>query len=357
MMNVKEKQQKLTRSLAKMSPGTELREALDHIIDAKTGALIIIGDIDNVLKISNGGFELYHQFTPQRLYELAKMDGAIIMDDDLNQILRANVHLVPDSSLYTSESGMRHRTAERVAKQTDALVISISQRRNTVTLYIDNIRYILTNVKELLSKSNQALSTLEKYKSRLDQVTANLSALEYEDLVTLLDVLIVLQRALMVEKVADEVKFYITELGTEGRLIQMQLDEMAANIIEESQFIVFDYAGKDVKPEDVYEQLKRLNSEEVLDLMKLASNMGYEGGVNILDRQLHPKGYRVLRKIPKLPLNSIDKIVGRFSNLQSILNAKAEQLVKVQGIGKARAEMIESSLRRFKESSLMERYV
>lgn len=357
MLTEKQKKEKLISALAKMAPGTELREAIDHIINARMGALLVIGDTENVLKLSNGGFELYHQFTPQRLYELAKMDGAIILDGDLNQILRANVHLVPDSSLYTGESGMRHRTAERIAKQTKALVVSISQRRNKVTVYFEGARYIFSGVKELLSKSNQALSTLEKYKARLDQVATNLSALEYEDLVTLLDVLIVLQRVLMVERVADEIKLYITELGSEGRLIQMQLDELAANVIEESRFLAFDYTHIETNPLKTYEVLKRLNSEEILDLMKLASVLGYGGGLNVLDEQLHPKGYRVLRKIPKLPMTCIDKIVNHFSNLQAILNAKSDQLSKVEGIGKMRAEVIESSLRRFKESSLMERYV
>lgn len=356
MLTEKQKLEKLRIALSRIAPGTELREAIDHIINARTGALIVIGDTDNVLNLSNGGFELYHQFTPQRLYELAKMDGAIIMDQDVNQILRANVHLVPDSSLYTGESGMRHRTAERISKQTDALVLSISQRRNSVTVYYSGARYILSNVKELLSKSNQALSTLEKYKSRLDQVAANLNALEYEDLVTLLDVLIVLQRVLMVEKVADEIKFYITELGSEGRLIQMQLDELASNVVEESRYLVYDYANR-LDNEVAYSELKILSSEEVLDLTELAKIMGFDGGINVFDKQLHPKGYRVLRKIPKLPIKCINKIVNQFTNLQAILNARSDQLSKVEGIGKTRAEVIESSLRRFKESSLMERYI
>lgn len=357
MLTKKQREEKLNKVLKRMAPGTDLREAIDNIIDAKTGALVVVGDTENVLKISNGGFELYHQFTPQRLYELAKMDGAIILDDNLNQILRANVHLVPDSSLYTAESGMRHRTAERVAKQTDALVISISQKRNSVTIYLDSTRYILNDARELLSKSNQALSTLEQYKSRLDQVAANLSALEYEDLVTLLDVIIVLQRSLMVEKVIEEVRSYITELGEEGRLIQMQLDELVASTLEDSKYLVFDYAKKGQKADAVYDRLKQLNSEELLDLMELAKAMGYEGGIDILEKNLHPKGYRVLRKIPKLPIKCIDKLVSHFKDLKAILESDAQQLAKVEGIGKSRAKVIENSLKRFKESSLMERYV
>ncbi len=188
----KTKKELLERALSMISRGTKLRQSIEHIISADTGALIVIGDNDEVLKISNGGFELFCQATPQKIYELAKMDGAIILTEDMNQVLRANVHLVPDSSLYTGETGMRHRTAERVAKQTKATVISISERRSTVTLFIDNFKYVLKDSREILAKSNQALQTLEKYKKRLDQVSGNLSALEYEDLVTLLDVVIVL---------------------------------------------------------------------------------------------------------------------------------------------------------------------
>lgn len=359
-MNVlddKKKKQLLKKALAAIAPGTDLREAIEHVIKAKTGALIAIGDTDQVLKISNGGFELYCKADPQKVYELAKMDGAILLSEDLNQILRANVHLVPDSSLYTSETGMRHRSAERVAKQTKAIVISISQRRNTVTLFVDNIKYVLKNTREILSKSNQALQTLEKYKSRLDQVAGNLSALEYEDLVTLLDVVIVLQRSLMVEKIALEIEKYISELGEEGRLIQMQLDELIANTTEESLILIRDYVANQADARAVKEQIMELDNEELLDLLNIAKVIGYDGSVSILDRQLHPKGFRVLRKIPRLPFNVIDKIVKRFGDLQSILNAKDSDLDKVDGVGRARAEIIQDNLKKFKESTLIDRYV
>jgi diadenylate cyclase len=161
----------------------------------------------------------------------------------------------------------------------------------------------------------------------------------------------------MVERVANEITFYITELGNEGRLIQMQLDELASNVLHESKYLVYDYAGPESNSGEVYHSLDQLGSEDVLDLLKLAGVMGYDGGINVLDLSLHPKGYRVLRKIPKLPMSCIEKIVNKFSNLQAVLNADADALSKVENIGKARAKMIEGSLRRFKESSLMERYV
>jgi len=358
-LNIDEKKKKLLlkKALLMIAPGTELRQAVNHIIHAETGALLIIGDVDNVLKISNGGFELYCQAAPQKVYELSKMDGAILLSEDVNQILRANVHLVPDSSLYTSETGMRHRTAERVAKQTKAIVISISQRRSTVSLFVDNCKYVLKDTREILAKSNQAMQTLEKYKNRLDQVASNLSSLEYEDLVTLLDVVIVLQRSLMVEKVAIEIEKYIIELGIEGRLIQMQLDELMANVEEESLILIRDYAVKKQDGSLIKEQLLELSNEELLDLLNIASLLGYEGTVSVLDKQIHPRGFRVLRKIPRLPYSVIDKIVKRFGDLQSILNAKHIDLDKVEGVGKARAQMIQDNLRKFKESTLIDRYV
>ncbi|TET52673.1 MAG: DNA integrity scanning protein DisA, partial [Actinobacteria bacterium] len=288
---------------------------------------------------------------------LAKMDGAIILTEDMNQVLRANVHLVPDSSLYTSETGMRHRTAERVAKQTKATVISISERRSTVTLFIDNFKYVLKDSREILAKSNQALQTLEKYKKRLDQVSGNLSTLEYEDLVTLLDVVIVLQRSLMVEKVAVEIENYISELGEEGRLLQMQLDELMANVAEESMVLIRDYVINKKDSISVKENLLELSNDEILDLLTIAKHLGYGGGVNILDQKMNPRGFRVLRRIPRLPYSVIDKIVKRFGDLQTILNANHRELDTVDGVGRARAEIIQDNLRKFKESTLMDRYV
>ena len=353
----KTKKQLVKKAVGMIAPGTMLREAIDHIIRAGTGGLLTIGNADNVLKVSNGGVELYCKADPQKIYELSKMDGAVILSDDVNQILRANVHLVPDSNLYTGETGMRHRTAERVAKQTKALIVSISQRRNTVTLFIDSAKYVLNNTRQILSKSNQALQTLEKYKKRLDQVASNLSALEYEDLVTLLDAIIVLQRSLMVEKIALEIEQYICELGVEGRLIQMQLDELMANVSEESLVLIKDYQAAKDDSRVIKERLLELTDEEMLDLLNIAKVLGYDGGVNILNRQLHPHGFRVLRKIPRLPYSVIDKIVNEFGDLQSILKASGQDLDKVDGVGKARADIIQDNLRKFKESTLMDRYV
>ncbi|MEW6188864.1 MAG: DNA integrity scanning diadenylate cyclase DisA [Actinomycetota bacterium] len=351
------KEQLLLEAVKKVAPGTELREALEHIIDAKTGALIVIGDTEDVLKLCDGGFELDCKLTSQKLFELAKMDGAIILDSEVKRILRANVHLVPDSSLPTSETGMRHRTAERVAKQTKALVISISQKRDVVSLYVGNMKYVLLDLRVILSKANQALQTLERYKTRLDQVLSNLSALEFEDLVTLSDVSTVLQRAEMVERVSREIERYITELGVEGRLIEMQLDELMANVEEERLLVIKDYCRDSRRAQRIRQELSKLSPVQLLDLMEFCQVLGYEGPVNILDSAVHSRGYRCLRKIPRLPMSVVNKIVDKFKDLQAVLKASIKDLDDVDGVGEVRAKAIQEGLRKLKEYHLLERYI
>lgn len=353
----KRKEQILIRVLETVAPGTKLRLGLEHIISAKTGALIVVGDNENIMNISNGGFNLDCEFSSQKLFELAKMDGAIILDKDVKRILYANVHLVPDSSLPTDETGMRHRTAERVARQTKSLVISISQKRDIVSLYIDDIKYTLEDIRIILTKANQALQTLEKYKLRLDQVSSNLNALEFEDLVTLIDVITVIQRSEMVERIASEIGVYISELGVDGRLITMQLDELMGNVVEDSLLVIKDYHIQEVSAEEVKRQLSELSSEILLDFMEIGRILGYEGTVDILDSPVHPGGCRLLRKIPRLPASVVDKIVERFGTLQHVLQSSIEELDDVDGIGEVRAKAIQDGLKRLKEYNLLERYV
>lgn len=351
------KNQALTKVLQMVAPGTELRAGLEHILDAQTGALIVIGDTEEVLSICNGGFQLDCEFTPQRIFELAKMDGAIILSKDARRVLLANVHLVPDSSLPTGETGIRHRTAERVARQTGTVVISISQNRDVISLYFDDYKYSLEDIRIIHAKANQALQTLEKYKVRLDQVFSNLSALEFEDLVTLIDVVTVIQRSEMVERIANEIDLHISELGVEGRLIRMQLDELMGNVMEDSLLVIKDFHIQKTSAEDVKRQLAGLTSEELLDFLKIAKGLGYESDGEILDTPVHPRGYRLLRKIPRLPASVVDNIVERFNDLQHVLNASIETLDSVDGVGEVRAKAIQDGLKRLKEYNLLERYI
>src|SRR5215475_9338872 len=214
---------RLLRALDVVAPGGALREGLDNIVHSRTGGLIVIGDPEEVSFLFSGGINLDIDYTPAMLYQVAKMDGAIVLNGEATKIAWANVQLMPDPTILSSETGTRHRTAERVSKQTSALVIAISQRRDVVSLYVEGAKYILQDIPAVLAKANQGLATLEKYRERLDQVSARLSVLEFEGGGVLYDALSVLQRAELVTRMAVEVERYIVELGTEGRLIEMQL--------------------------------------------------------------------------------------------------------------------------------------
>ncbi|RJQ52627.1 MAG: DNA integrity scanning protein DisA [Actinobacteria bacterium] len=352
----KRKSRTLVGALEWIAPGTPLRQGLDHIISARTGALIVIGDVEHVLPLCDGGFHIDAPFTPQRLFELAKMDGAIILTENIDKVLLANVHLQPNPSLPTTETGMRHRTAERIAKQTDALVISVSQRRDVVSVYQDSEKWILSDIRVVLDKANQAIQTLQKYKDRLDQVSSNLSALEFEDLVTLLDVVNVVQRSAMVQQVASEIERFISELGTEGRLVRLQLDELMGNVVDDAVMVVRDYAAPKKRPREAIADLVSLSNEELLDLLQVAKALGYEGPIAILDMPLHPKGFRLLRRIPRLPVAVIERIVSRFGTLQNILHASTDDLDAVEGIGPKRAKAIKDGLTKLKEYNWLERF-
>src|SRR5438034_2121952 len=228
-------------ALAAVAPGRPLREGLDRILQAGMGALIVVGDGPEVLNICSGGFLLDAAFSPQRLSELAKMDGAIILAGDASRIARANVHLVPNPNVPTSETGTRHRTAERVARSIEVPVISVSEDMQVIAVYVGDQKHPLEPIPRLLNRANQALQTLERYKSRLDGVSGALSALEVEDLVTLRDVVTVLQRTEMVRRIAEEIEGHIVELGVDGRLVRLQLEELMGGVEDERRLVLKDY--------------------------------------------------------------------------------------------------------------------
>ncbi len=347
----------LTEVLQLVSPGTVLRDGIERIIRGSRGALIVVGWSDVVESVCSGGFRVDMNCTAQRLAEVAKMDGAVILDDEGERILRVNVHLVPDPRVQTSETGTRHRSGERTARQTGKPVISVSESMQVVSLYVGDKKKVLEDVSALLFRANQALATLERYRSRLDEVAATLSAREVEDTVSLRDVLTTIQRAEMVRRIANEVEGYATELGTEGRLIELQLDELMAQVEQERSLVVLDYlADRRRKVETTLEDLAELSRDDLLELHQIGGLLSYEMDAP-LDRPITPRGYRLLNKIPRLPDPVIRKLVKRFQNLQKIMAASLEELVEVEGVGEARARYIQDGLRRLAESSLLERYV
>jgi Predicted nucleic-acid-binding protein (contains the HHH domain) len=348
----------LLDALRMVAPGTPLRDGIDRILQANKGALIVVGDGPEVLSVCSGGFLLDAEFTPQRLSELAKMDGALILAADCSRVARGNVHLVPDPNIPTLETGTRHRTAERVARQIDVPVISVSEAMSVVTIYRNDEKYTLEPIPRILGKANTALQTLERYKIRLDGVSGALSALEVEDLVTVRDAVSVLQRAEMVRRIAEEIEGYIVELGSEGRLVMLQLEELMGGVEDDRRLVAKDYfvASAEAPLEEVMKRFTQLTTEELLDLKEVSNVLHLPSGTG-LDWSLQPHGYRLLHKIPRLPEVVADRVVARFHNLQKIMRASMKDLDDVEGVGETRARSIKEGLSRLAETSILDRYV
>ncbi|WP_236749804.1 DNA integrity scanning diadenylate cyclase DisA [Aeromicrobium erythreum] len=345
--------------LAAIAPGTSLREGLERILRGRTGALIVLGQDKVVEAVSTGGFALDVPFTATGLRELAKMDGAIILDSGAQRILQAAVHLMPDPSIPTDESGTRHRTADRVARQTSLPVISVSASMHIIALYLDGTRHVLEDAGAIIGRANQAIATLERYRSRLDEVSDALSALEIEDLVTVRDVAAVAQRLEMVSRIAAEIDQYVLELGTDGRLLALQLEELISGVDAERELVIRDYMpsgrrGRAVST--VLQDLAEIDSTELVDLTSVATALRIGAG-DSLDHPLAPRGYRLLARVPRLPQTVIDRLIDHFGTLQKLLAASIDDLQTVEGVGDLRARGVRDGLSRLAESSILERYV
>ena len=353
------KDRTLLSALSQIAPGTQLRSGIDDLIRAELGALIVVGDPSELAFLFSGGMRLDLPLTSQLLYELAKMDGAIIVNSDLSKLVYANVQLMPDPTIPSDETGTRHRTAERVAKQTGALVISISQQRETVTIFIGDLRYQLGEISDVLARTNQALATLETYRTRLDQGLTRLTALEFQSAVMLDDVLIVLQRAEMTTRMAEEIERNCVELGEEGRLIRMQLDELMEDVPREKVAVVYDYelTGDAVDAATSLERLAVLPHEKLIEFEEIGEVLGYPRDANPLDYTVAPRGYRVLAHIPRLPDSVIRRVVSDFESLDAVIRASHRDLEAVDGVGAVRAREIREGLRRLQEHNLVDRYL
>ena len=344
-------EEKITKILRKIAPGTPIRNGLENILKARTGALLLFTDNEQVIKqIVDGGFTINEEYTSSKLYELAKMDGAIVLSEDMKRIQFANAELIPSSSIPTVETGTRHRTAERTAKQTGELVISISQRRNIITIFIDNERYILEDTEVVLNKANQAIQTLEKYKKVFDSKLNILNEYEFNDIVTLANVLSVIQRAEMVMQIVSEIEKQIAELGNDGRLVDMQLEQLVGGIEKEEELIIKDYSiVEDKSSEEIIEEISNLSYEELLEEQNIAKLLGYDIFSDFDEVYVYTRGYRIINKIPRMPNNIVENLIGSFRSFQHILDASIEDLDNVEGIGEIRARNIKTSLRRMQE--------
>ena len=347
--------------LAQVAPGTALRDGLERILRGSTGALIVLGQDKTINAISSGGFDVNINFSATRLRELAKMDGAVICDREATQIISAAVQLLPDPRIPTDEQGTRHRTADRVSRQSNLPVISVSKSMNIIALYLDGRRYVLEDSATILSKANQALATLERYRARLDEVAGSLSTLEIEDLVTARDVSTAVQRHEMVRRISNEIAAYVIELGTDGRLLALQLEELLSGTAADLGFVIRDYmpvGGRKVnKSEAILQGISELDATALLDVSNIAEIIGLPSDTESLDNTVHPRGFRLLAKVPRLPEQIFDNLITHFGSLQHLLSASAEELRDVEGVGETRARAIRENLSRVAEASLLERYV
>ncbi len=347
----------LRDTLALVAPGTVLRDALERILRGRTGAIIVLGFDESVEAISSGGFHLDVELSASRLRELSKMDGAVVVDTGAGRIRRANVQLMPSSSIETAEAGMRHRTAERVARQTGYPVISVSQSMQISTLYVDGKRHVLEPSEAILARANQALATLERYTNRLAETSQALDSLEIEDLVTVRDVAAVLQLLEMVRRIASDIDDDVIELGTDGRLLALQLEELTRGQMAERDFLLSDYLPEGLDTSTVEARLKWVGSPALLDLAMVARAMGVGGpDGQDLDASLSPRGLRILAKIPRLPLVTARSVVEHFGSLQAVLGATSAELQEIDGVGQRRARTLRDGLSRLAEVSLSERY-
>ncbi|MDA3648556.1 DNA integrity scanning diadenylate cyclase DisA [Saccharopolyspora indica] len=356
----------LRATLARLAPGTALRDGLERILRGRTGGLIVLGYDPAVEALCDGGFRLDIEFSATRLRELSKMDGAVVLSTDARRIMRANVHLVPDASTPTEESGTRHRTAERTAIQTGYPVVSVSQSMSIISVYTQGHRHVLIGSPEILSRANQALATLERYTARLAEVAQALSALEIEDYVTLRDAMTVVQRMEMVRRIADEIEGDVVELGGDGRLIELQLDELVGPLRGtraerdgtdlDRELIVQEYLPTDAVPtsEQVEAALHKLDATELLDLTAIAAAFGYSDAPEALDQHLSPRGYRLLARVPRLPATARRRLVEHFGSLQRLLAATVDELGEVDGLGDAKARLVREGLSRLAESSIVD---
>jgi diadenylate cyclase len=335
-----------------------LREGIDRILQAKHGALIIVGDDPAVLSVCTGGFLLDAEFSPQRLSELAKMDGAIILAADASRIARANVHLMPKATIPTSETGTRHRTAERVARSIDVPVITVSEAMATIAVYRKDQKHTGQSSGWLIDRSSQALATLQRFRVRFDDASATLSRLEMEDTVSVRDVVSVLQPGEMVRRIADEIEGHLVELGTEGRLIHLQTEELSAGVSDTLTLVLRDYASSppDAGDPPALARLRSLSPDATMDLPQVVATLGLPAPGDQLHAELAPRGYRLLHRLPQLSEVLVERLVMRFGSLPAIMSASATELESVEGIGAATARAVREGLARLVESSIFERY-
>ena len=339
-----------------IAPGTPLRSAIDRIQEASLGALIVLGNPKELSDVIGGGFELNTPYTPQKVYELSKMDGAIIISDDIKTIHGANIQMQPDFNIKTDESGTRHQSAHRIAQQKNHLVIAVSERRNKITVYKDAFMYILHDIGDLLSKASQAIMALEKYSGAIYTSLINLSISEFDGMVTLYDVVEIIRMYGLLFKMSDEVIEYSAELGTDGRLVTIQYQEIMLNQKEGFKDLIKDYKINNDNAERIKDKISELSKEELLDDEKIASILGYDLKDISFDEIIKSRGYRLLRNVNKITNKDIEALVHEFKEIQAMLITTVDDIAQIKGISKFKATYIHTALTRLKNRVMLDRY-
>lgn len=349
------KKQKLEEIFKIIAPGTPLREAVNRIQEASLGALIVLADSKELSDVMGGGFQLNTSYSPQKVYELAKMDGAIIISPDIKTIHAANIQLQPDFKLKTDESGTRHQTAHRISQQKGNVVVAVSERRNKITIYKNDFRYILHNIGDLLAKSSQAITSLEKYALAIENGLSELNINEADKMVSLIEVIELVRMYGLLFRMAEELTEYILELGTDGRLVTIQYEEMMLNQEEIFESLVKDYKTDKVNTNDVFNKLLSLTKEELLEDENIAKILGYDLNNIDLEEIISTKGYRMLKNMSKLTNKDIELLVTEFKSNHGLFLATSQNISEIKGISKFKANYIYESIQRIKNKIINER--
>lgn len=345
----------LTRALKLVAPGTGLRTAIENIIRAHNGALIVLDRPEKLesLGIISGGMKIEVEFAPMRLYELAKMDGAIVVSPSVSTIHYANVHLNPDPGRESKETGMRHLAADRTAQQTGSLVIAVSERRRVVSLYQgSNGLHVLEDIGVVLSKANSAIATLEKFTLRLREEARGLTVHEYDGAVTLREVAGAVVTFEYSARIADEIQAYVRELGSEGRLVDMQLEQAFHGVPEQYEALLKDYVAEGTDYRTARGQIESYTSEQLSESAQIVRALGYSSDRPLEDYFIKPRGYRQLERVPRLPRRVAESLIREFGSLRELLDASEEELDEVEGVGQARARAIQRGLERQRSTEL-----
>ncbi|MDO5044482.1 MAG: DNA integrity scanning diadenylate cyclase DisA [Coriobacteriia bacterium] len=337
---------RIKKAIRMTAPGTALRSAIDMILAGQLGALICIGDTDKVLAAGNDGFPLNISFNSHRLFELAKMDGAIVVDEDVANILRANFHLNPDPSLPTSETGMRHKTADRMSMQTDALVISISERRQVVSIYIGGKSIQLRSHTDLINEANQMLLALQTGRQALDSALSRLSQLEFDNYVTLEDVATVFARFQTLRTIGDVLQEVLNQMGAQGHVLRIQFRELTHGIHEQYKLAIRDYAqdASDENAERVLSEFNVLSSKEMTSPQKIAEILGYDSLKET--SVMMPLGLRTLSRVSVVDGEMADKIVKEYGSLAELMLNLQNDVDRLEDMGISNPSILVDSLYR-----------